>query len=147
MPRRRESKLLPTGKIPRDRPFPKAHPRPAEKAAKLEMAPMVERIADQLGHDTAPGAELIVIGGIAGDVFLRHTAGAHGAPFVMVAVKPDLGDIGIALILSDLARGEMAVIVDDGQIFRIGMIKCFCCRIGQQKVITDKVFHHFAPRI
>ena len=73
-------------------------------ALKLQMAPMIQWVADQLGHDRAICLELIKVGGIPRDILFIHAAGAHGAPLIMIAVQPHLCDIGIALILGNLAR-------------------------------------------
>ena len=67
-----------------------------EKAAQLQMAPVVQRIADGLAQHLSPLQEFVVIAGVAGDVFFLHSGAAHQPPFVMVAAQPDLRDVVVA---------------------------------------------------
>jgi hypothetical protein len=82
---------------------------------------MVQGVANELWHARAIRAEFLKVRGISRDIFLRNAAGAHRAPFVMIPVKPDLGDVTVTLILCDLLGREMAVIVDNGLIFGVLM--------------------------
>ena len=55
--------------------------------------------------------------------WIEATAASHGAPLIMVTAQPQLGDIGILLVFGDFLRRHMAVIVDDGEIFGVGVIE------------------------
>ena len=40
--------------------------------------------------------------------------GAHGAPLIVVALQPGLGEVAELLVFGDPLRREMAVVVEDG---------------------------------
>ena len=66
---------------------------------------------------------------------LRHAAGAHGPPFVVIAAQPHFRDGIVPLILIDLHGVDMAVVINDRHFCRVLMIKLFC-RLGfQQKLL------------
>jgi hypothetical protein len=78
----------------------------AEVAQKLEMAPMVERIAQRVGNGADEGLVFFLVAGVARAEALRDAVGPHGAPFVVVARQPDVVEIAEAIILRDLLRRE-----------------------------------------
>ena len=108
---------------------------------KLKMAPMINGVTDQLGHDRAKCLESVIIRGIARDVLLVHAARAHGSPLIVVAVQPHLCDVGIALILGDLLGGKVTVIVNDGERFRVVMVKHLRGLRGKKEIRIHKFFH------
>jgi hypothetical protein len=63
----------------------------------------------------------------------------------MIAIKPDLGDIRIMLILRDFTGREMAVIIDNREILGIGMVQRFGSSSGQKKIVCDEVLHGTTP--
>ena len=83
------------------------------------MTPVVEGVAQQVGHDAREGVELLPIGRVPGTETLRNTVGAHLAPFVVVAVEPDLRDVLPAGVRGDLGRRQVGVEVDDRQLGRV----------------------------
>src|SRR5690606_15611755 len=87
-----------------------------EGALELQVGPVVERVAQALGDGLGPGLELLALAGIAGAEALGHTVAAHGAPLVVVALEPDLGQVGVAAVAGDLGGVQVAVVVDDGQL-------------------------------
>ena len=86
------------------------------------MRPMVQRVAHGVGHGFGPFLELLPVGGIAGYEMFVHAVGAERAPFVVVALQPDPGQIGEDMIVGHILGREVAVIVYDGQSFRIVMV-------------------------
>ena len=86
---------------------------------------MVQRVPDQAGDGLGPLLELLGGGGVPGDVLLRHAAGAHGPPFVVVAPQPHLGDSALLLVLVDIHGVDVAVVVDDGHFFRMVVVQGF----------------------
>ena len=86
----------------------------SEVSLQLQMAPVKQRVADGLAQTLGPFAELFVVGGIAGDIFLLHAAGTHKAPFVVVAAQPHLRDIVELSILGNLSGIDVAVVVQHG---------------------------------
>ena len=85
----------------------------AEVAFQFEMGPVKERVAQGMGHRGGPGAEFVQRRGGAGAEFLGHAVGAHGAPFVMVASEPNLGEVVELAVLGDVADREVAMIIKD----------------------------------
>ena len=126
----------------------------AEVLLQLEVAPGIHRVAD--GHFQALGKllEALAVGLVAGDILLGHAVGTHHAPLVVVtevvvaavgqdlmAAQPDLRNILKTAVLINFLRGNMAVIVDDGQLGRIIMVQVLRGGGLQQKVLIHKRFH------
>ena len=63
----------------------------------------------------------------------------------LMAAQPYLSDIFKAAVLVDLLRGNVAVIVYDGQLGRIVVIQVLGGRGLQQKVLVHKSFHFKNP--
>ena len=96
--------------------------RDAEIAGELEVRPVEERVADEALHRLGELHELVVPRRVARAEALLDSVGAHLAPLVVVTAKPDLRDVGPALVLRDLHRREMAVVVDDGHLLRMAVV-------------------------
>ena len=112
-----------------------------EVALQLQMGPVVQRIADEVGHGLGPLLELFCQSGIAGNIMLSHTAGTHGAPFIVVTAQPDLGDGIIALVLVDLLGIDVAVVIDNGHLRSMLMIELPCGFSFEQEVSIHKGRH------
>ena len=117
--------------------------RDPEEALELEVGPVIERIADEGGHDLRVGEELVVVGGVARDEFLRYAAGAHRAPFIVVAAEPEFGDVRDLPVLGDLLRGDVAVVIDDRELFRVAVIEHLRGLVRQKEIPSHKVLHGF----
>ena len=126
----------------------------AEVFLQLQVAPGVHRVADAHLQRLGKFLEALAVGFVAGDVFLRHAVGAHHAPLVvvakivvaavgqhLVAAQPYLGDVLKAAVLIDLLRGDVAVVVDDGQLGRVIVVQMLRGGGVQQKVFVHKCFH------
>ena len=118
------------------------------------MAPGVHRVAD--GHLQTLGKllEALTVRLVAGDVLLGHTVGAHHTPLIMIAevvvaavgqhlmaAQPNLRDVLKAAVLVDLLRGDMAVVIHDGQLGRIVVVQMLRSGGLKQKVLVHKRFH------
>ena len=113
-----------------------------EITSELKVRPMIKRVPDQLRHTPAISHKLLVIARVPGDKLLRHAAAAHSTPLIMIPAEPHLSDVRINLILSNLARGNMAVIVNYRQIRGVSMIKR-ARRLGLEKEILSHERFHF----
>ena len=51
------------------------------------------------------------------------TVSAHRAPFVMVAAEPELGDVAEFVVVRNHLGDQMAVVVDDGELFSAFVVK------------------------
>ena len=126
----------------------------AEVLLQLEVAPSIHRVAD--GHFQALGKLLkaLTVGLVTGDVLLGHAVGAHHAPLIMItevvvaaigqhlmAAQPDLRDVLKATVLVDFLRGDMAVVIHDGQLGRIVVVQMLRSGGLKQKVLVHKRFH------
>ena len=60
----------------------------------------------------------------------------------MVASEPHFGDVVPALIFGDLARRQVAVVVDDGHLLRMAVIKFTRGIRGEKKIVIDKFLFH-----
>ena len=85
----------------------------AEKHRKLHVRPHIKRVAHRSLEARRPCAELLARLRVACDERLRHAAGTHQTPLVVVAIKPDLRNIREFPVLQNLLRREVAVVVDD----------------------------------
>src|ERR1051326_317585 len=84
-----------------------------EISLQLEMGPMVKRVAERVRYRPSPGEKLLARRRIARAEAFLDAVGSHGAPFIMIAFKPDLEQIREPAVLRDVARREMAVIIED----------------------------------
>ena len=113
----------------------------AEDAGEFEVRPVVEGIAEEFGDGVAPSEELGVVVGVAGDEAFGDAHGAHGAPLVVVAAEPGLGDVGEGAVLGDLLGGEVAVVVDDRAGLGILMVERAGLRRIEEEVGMDEGAH------
>ena len=102
------------------------------------MRPVEKRILDEALHRFGELDELVVPGGVARDILLLDAIRAHLAPLVVVAAQPNLRDIRPALVLGNLARRQMAVVVDDRHILGVAMVKLAGRLGGQEEVVVDE---------
>ena len=107
------------------------------------MGPVIERIADQRGHNRRVSTEFLIIRRVPGDIFFVDPGAADGSPFVVVAAQPQLGQIRVLFVLRDVLRRYMAVVVDDRELFGIGVIEDLCRLRVQKKVLSHKGLHRF----
>ena len=82
-------------------------------AAQFQVRPVEERIAERVRHGLGPRLELFPRGGGTGDASLGDAVGPHGPPLVVVAVEPDGVEVFKPPIFRDVARAQVAVVVDD----------------------------------
>ena len=117
----------------------------AEISLQLQMAPVEQRIADGLAQAFCPFAELLVVGGIAGDIFLLHAEGTHQAPLVMVAAQPYLGDVVEMPVLRDFPGVDMAMVIQYRCVLRV-IMEQLLGRLGfQQEIFVHKFVHVLSP--
>ena len=75
---------------------------------------MIEWIAQQIGHGRRKGIKFFTIRSVTGDEALVDAIGAHGTPFIMISVEPDLGEIVPLLIMGNFLGWKVAVEINDG---------------------------------
>jgi hypothetical protein len=73
---------------------------------------------------------------IARAVALGHSAGAHRAPFVVVAFEPDLEQIREAAIVRDVARRQVAVVIENRLSRREFVVKPPRRPVLEQKIVV-----------
>ena len=93
----------------------------AKETLELQVAPLKNGVANATLQGLRPLLELLASRGVTGDKALVHAVGTHKAPLVVVAAQPDLGDGFKTLVLENLLGGNMAVIVNNGHVLRIGV--------------------------
>ena len=108
----------------------------------FQVGPVIQRIAERFGHNLGPLLELLPVAGVAGAIAFRHAGRAHRPPFVMIAVEPDLRQVGEAVVLGNLPRRQVAVVVDDRQITGELVIKLDRAVVLQKKVFGDEDVVH-----
>ena len=113
----------------------------AERPPQLHRRPVVERVAERLGHRARPGLELVEVRRVPGAVLLRDAVRAHRPPLVVVALEPDLGDRAEAVVGRHQLRREVAVVVDDRQVLRRAVVE-LARRLGlEQEVVVEEGLH------
>ena len=121
----------------------------AEVAPQLEMGPVIERIAQALRHGRGPRQELLVRRGVAGAEALRHPVGPHRAPFVVIALEPDLEQVREPPVAGDVSRRQMAVIIENRLPGRILVIqparRALCSRKSSVMKGMGRYFKRDAP--
>jgi hypothetical protein len=114
----------------------------AEDSLQFEVRPVVERVADGLRNHLRPRGKLLLGRGVAGDEPFVDTARPHGAPLVVIASQPRLGEGCELCIARYFLRGNMAVVVEyrhRGGVFVVELLR----RLGMQKeILIQKLFRH-----
>jgi len=105
------------------------------------MAPMVEGVAQQVGHDAREGVELLPVGRVPGTKALSNAVRAHLAPLVVVAVEPDLGDVLPVGVRGDLGRRQVGVKIDDRQLGRVVEVETDRLVVSKHEVLVNQTTH------
>ena len=105
---------------------------------------MVHGVTDGTGQSLCKFLEFLPGRGIAGDIIFIHAVGAHDPPLIVVTAQPDLGDVGKTPVFLHLLGADVAMIVHNGAIGSIFMIKFLCGFGGQQKIFVHKRFQGFS---
>ncbi len=100
----------------------------AKHPLKLQMAPVIERIADKARQDGRISAEFLPRPSLPGDLLLRYAAGPHLPPLIMIRTEPEFGDRIEPAVPGDLPRIDVTVIVNDRQLLRHLVVQPFCRR-------------------
>ena len=105
------------------------------------MAPMVEGVAQQVGHDAREGVELLPVGRVPGTKALSNAVRAHLAPLVVVAVEPDLGDVLPVGVPRDLRRRQVGMKIDNRQLGREVEVETSRLFALEQESFVDQPAH------
>ena len=101
---------------------------------------MVERVADGAFQRSGIGEEFLKVVGIAGDVSFIDAGQTHQTPFIMVSAEPCFRDGLIVAVLCDFRRIQMAVVVNDREMFGDVMVEVLRGFALQEKVFVHE-FH------
>ena len=104
---------------------------------------MVDGVAHAIRDSLGPLLELFPVTCITGNVTLIHAIGTQGTPFVMIATQPQFGYGAETMVLGHLAGIEVAMIVDNGQMFGRLVIKFLRGFSLQQKILVHECFHNY----
>ena len=98
---------------------------------------MVERIAQRLGNRCCPRLKLGEGFRIARAKTFRHTVRAHGPPFVMIPLKPDLEQVLKLTVQRNVTRRQVTMIIQNW-LWLSKLVIETPCRAGlQKKIIVD----------
>ena len=115
----------------------------AEVALQFQVGPVVERIAQRVRDRPGEGEEFLVGIGIAGAERFRGPVAAHRAPLVVIALQPDLVEVGELPVRRDVGRRQVIVVVEDGLRRREVVVEA-PGRLGlEQEMIVDEGGSHF----
>ncbi len=119
----------------------------AEVALQLQMGPMIQGVADEIGNGLGPFLEFLGGRSLTGDVIFGNAAGTHGAPLVVVTAQPNLSNVLELTVLGDLSGVDVAVIVKYGCVLCVVVEQLLRCLCFQQKVFVHKCFHLISLRL
>ena len=109
---------------------------------KLEVSPVIERIAKKIRHYLRPRHEFFARGGVARDVLFRDAAGAHRAPLVVIAREPEPCYIlGRTVFIYFLGR-QVTVPVEYRHLVSCGEKLARGVAL-KQKILVHKSFHSY----
>ena len=113
----------------------------AEGTLQLHVRPVVQRIAQRIGHGVGPHLEFLPVGCITRAIPFRDAIRPHGSPLVMVAAQPDLGKTREFLVLGDRVGRQMAMVVNDGLQRRVFMVQTLGRAGFQQEIVIEEWLH------
>ena len=99
---------------------------------------MVEWVAQGVGNGCRPLLKFFVIGLASGAIVFRDAIGAHGPPFVVVAVQPGLGQVVKAFVFGNLLRWQVVVVINDGHFMGILVVEQPRRLTLQQKILGEE---------
>ena len=102
------------------------------------MRPMIKRVAERVRDCAGPGEEFFLGIGIAGDDGFRFAIGAHGPPFVVIALQPHLAEICKTPIVGHLGRWQVIVVIEDRLALGVLVVQPLRGIVAQQKVVVNK---------
>jgi len=113
-----------------------------EVAFEFQVGPVVERVAKRPGHGGGPGLELVRIARVPGDQALGDAVGPHGAPLVVIAAQPDVGEVLESPVRGNLGRREVTVVIEDRHPLGEFMVQGFRRRAVQQEILGQERLHN-----
>jgi hypothetical protein len=105
----------------------------------LQVRTVIERIAQQERNGTSPGEEFFIRLGVTGHMRFGNSVGAHDSPFVVVAFETSLKQILEAAVLRDIGRRKVRVVIQNGLLRSVAVIKLLRRLAMQQEVIVDEI--------
>jgi hypothetical protein len=104
----------------------------------LQMRPVIERIAKARFHRLRPGLKFFLVRSVSGNQGFADPISPHGSPFIVVARKPQLGDIIKGLVFINFFGIEMAVVINNRQMLSNLLIKFEARLVRDHKAIVNK---------
>ena len=113
----------------------------AEVPLQFEVSPVIDRVADGVGHDFGVLHELLEVALVPRDIALVNAHFAHEPPLVMISAQPALGYRGKLLVVIYLLYAEVTVVIEDRHIPRVFLEQYLRGIIFQDEVLIHKLFH------
>ena len=110
----------------------------SEVACKLEVCPVIERIAQGSRHGRGPSLKFFLGRSRARDVGFGNPVRPHGSPLVVILGKPCFLKIAEAMVSCDLGWGEVVVKIDDRLILGVLMVESPSGVTSEKEIIVDK---------
>ena len=76
--------------------------------------------------------------GIAGDDFLHLTIGAHGPPFIVVALEPDFAEVGKLAVVGNLRGRKVVVVIENRLVGSVLVVELLRVVGGEEEIFVDE---------
>ena len=124
----------------------------AEHAAQFQVRPVIQRVSHGIGNSLRPFLEGFPGGMLAaGEIVLGNAVRAHRTPLVVVSIvtvhKPELRDVAELDVLRDLLRHKVAMVIDDGHLLRVLVVKLPGGLRLEHEIRVDKTHIYWCFRV
>ena len=106
------------------------------------MRPVVQRVAQRMGHRRGKRKKLFLWITVASHKALVHSIGPHRPPLVVVVIDPHIKQVSKLAVVRNVCRRQVVVVVDDRLIRSEAVIELNRCLVGQNKIVVNEVLCH-----
>jgi len=113
-----------------------------KRSFEFQVSPVIQGITHGIGKGFGPFFEFFPVAGIlTGAITFINSVGSHGTPFIMVTFEPDLSQVVEFVIFGNVFGVQVAVIINNRQIFGVLVEKLFGYFVFQHKIFVHECFH------
>ena len=116
-----------------------------ENSFQFQVGPVIEWVTERMRYRTSPGEKFVVGISVSRTERFIDTTGPHGAPFIMVARKPNFEQVIEATVARNIPGAEVTVVVKNWLLASVGMVQVASSLVTEEKIIVNKG-HRVYPR-